>query len=91
MAAILLLGPDRDFASNNPAALQIRTLLGRAQQSVKQVNTNVGFKRQDLAYVEYLVSSDILLNLIPRHKDYPSLSSDRGEWRRIYKTLCEVG
>lgn len=73
------------------APLQIRTLLGRAQQSVNQVNTNVTFKRQDLAYVEYLVSSDILLNLIPRHKDYPSLNSDRGEWCRIYKTLCKVG
>lgn len=73
------------------AKLQIRTLLGRAQQSANQVNTNVTFKRQDLAYMEYLVSSDILLNLIPRHKDYPSLNSDRGEWGRIYKTLYKVG
>ena len=72
-------------------ALQIRTLLGRAQQSANQVNTNVTFKRQDLAYVEYLISSDILLNLIPQHKDFPSLNSDRGEWCRIYKILCKVG
>lgn len=70
-------------------ATQIRTLLGRAKQSVNQAITDVDFKRQDRAYVEYLISSEILLNIIPRHKDYPVLT-DRGEWGRIYKSLCKV-
>lgn len=69
---------------------QIRTLLGRAQQSVNQANTDVTFKRPDRAYVEYLISSEILLHIIPRHKDYPVLNSDRGEWGRIYRSLCKV-
>lgn len=66
----------------------IRTLLSRAQQSVNQANTDVTFKRPDRAYVEYLISSEILLNVIPHHKDYPVLISDRGEWSQIYKSLC---
>lgn len=71
-------------------APQIRTLLSRAQQSVNQANTDVTFKRPDRAYVEYLISSEILLNVIPHHKDYPVLISDRGEWSQIYKSLCKV-
>lgn len=71
-------------------APQIRTLLSRAQQSVNQANTDVTFKRPDRAYVEYLISSEILLNFIPHHKDYPVLISDRGEWSQTYKSLCRV-
>ncbi|MCJ1465230.1 ubiquitin-specific protease doa4 [Pseudocyphellaria aurata] len=65
----------------------IRTLLGRAKQSVNQASTDIAFKRPDRAYVEYLTSSEILLNVIPSHKDYPGLVTDRGEWGRIYKSL----
>jgi len=51
----------------------------------------VSFKRPDLAYIEYLVSSDIMINLIPRHKEYPSLNGDRGDLHRLYKALLKVG
>ncbi|KAL8688357.1 MAG: hypothetical protein Q9218_005717, partial [Villophora microphyllina] len=56
---------------------QIRTLLEQAQQSANQANASISFGKPDRAYVEYLLSSNILLELIPRHKDYPTLNSDR--------------
>lgn len=89
---LLLLLCYLECTSNGKRAPQVRTLLGRAQQSVNQASTDVSFKRPDRGYVEYLVSSEILLNLIPHHKDYPALYSDRrnGEWGRIYKSLIKV-
>lgn len=62
-------------------------MLNNARQSTAQVGTNVSFKRPDRAYVEYLISTELLLNVIPKHKDYPSLLSRQGE---IYRTLCKV-
>ena len=70
--------------------VKIHSLLSLAQQSANQVGIDVSFKRQDRAYVEYLVSSELLLNAIPKHKDYPSLISDGGERHRVYKTLRKV-
>lgn len=71
--------------------LQIRTLLEQAQQSASQANASISFGKLDRAYVEYLRSSNILLEIIPRHKDFPSLSSDREGWRTTYRSLCKVG
>ena len=62
-------------------------MLNNARQSTAQVGTNVSFKRPDRAYVEYLISTELLLNVIPKHKDYPSLISKQGD---IYRTLCKV-
>ena len=69
------------------AAVPVKTLLGAAQASVNRVNTDVTYKRPDLAFVEYLVSSEILLNLIPRHKDFPSIKTDQGQWGQLYTFL----
>lgn len=62
-------------------------MLNNARQSTAQVGTAVSFKRPDRAYVEYLISTELLLNVIPKHKDYPSLISKQGE---IYRALCKV-
>ncbi|KAL9000647.1 MAG: hypothetical protein Q9169_000683 [Polycauliona sp. 2 TL-2023] len=67
----------------------IRTLLEQAQQSANQANANISFGRQDRAYVEYLQSSNILLEVIPRHKDYPTLCGDREGWKITYNNLCK--
>ena len=69
-------------------AMPVRTLLGQAQSSVNRVHTDSAYKRLHLAFVEYLVSSEILLNLIPRHKDYPSIKTDHGQYGQLYITLC---
>ncbi|KAL9041261.1 MAG: hypothetical protein Q9180_001398 [Flavoplaca navasiana] len=67
----------------------IRTLLGQAQQSANQANADITFGRPERAYVEYLLSSNILLEVIPRHKDFPTLNSDREGWRTAYNNLCK--
>ncbi|KAI4195944.1 MAG: hypothetical protein LQ350_006878 [Teloschistes chrysophthalmus] len=77
-------------ANPTDAQSQIRTLLEQAQQSANQANANISFGKPDRAYVEYLLSSNILLEIIPRHKDYPTLNSDREGWRITYNNLCKV-
>ena len=69
---------------------QVRKLFDQADEAAKRVTTDVGFRRQDRAYVEYIVCSEILLNIIPKHKDYSAITSDRGEWQRRYRALCKV-
>ena len=65
----------------------IRTLLGAAQGSMNRVKTDVTYNRPDMAYVEYLTGSEILLNVIPRHKDYTTLRADRNQWGLLYIDL----
>lgn len=69
--------------------IPIRSLLNNAQQSTRQVGTDVSFKRPDRAYVEYLIGSELLLNVIPQHKDYPSVIANRGEWAQLYRKSCK--
>ncbi|KAL8757301.1 MAG: hypothetical protein Q9199_002327 [Rusavskia elegans] len=78
-----------ESAHNFSGFTPIRTLLEQAQQSANQANANITFGKQDRAYVEYLLSSNILLEVIPRHKDYPTLSADREGWRITYNNLCK--
>lgn len=67
----------------------IRTLLNQAKQAADQANADVTFKRPDRAYIEYLISSEILANLIPMHKDYPAMKADSRELGYMYRNLCE--
>ncbi|KAL8771870.1 MAG: hypothetical protein Q9209_002808 [Squamulea sp. 1 TL-2023] len=78
-----------DSAHNFTVFTPIRTLLEQAQQSANQANADISFGRPERAYVEYLLSSNVLLEVIPRHKDYPTLSADREGWRTTYNNLCK--
>ena len=69
---------------------QIRTLLNRAQQAATQANSMVDFQQIDHAYVQYMISCDILLNLIPRHRDFPSVNNGNSEWHRSYISIRKV-
>ena len=68
----------------------MKTLLQRAHGSAKQADTFLEFKRPELAYVEYLTAANIIVDLVPRHKDFPSLNTDRGELWRLNKDLQNV-
>ena len=65
----------------------IRTLLVQAQRAADQANADVTYKRPDRAYMEYLISSEILANVIPKHKDWPILKADSAELGRMYRNL----
>ncbi|KAI9795266.1 MAG: ubiquitin-specific protease doa4 [Piccolia ochrophora] len=65
----------------------MRTLLTKADGAAKQADTHLNFNRPDLAYIDYLLASNIVVDYIPRHKDFPHLQSDRGDLSRLYGTL----
>ena len=69
---------------------KVGKLLDRAEEAASRVVIDVDFKHQDRAYVQYLICSDILLHVIPKHKDFSAVSNDRGDWQRRYRTLCKV-
>lgn len=50
----------------------------------------VDFKQIDRAYVQYMISCDILVHLIPRHRDFPSMSNDSRDWYRSYISIRRV-
>ena len=69
---------------------QIRSILDRAFQLERASTTHLDFGRPDMAYVEYLAASELLINRIPHNKDYPHLASDRGELWRLNQDLRGV-
>ncbi|MCJ1282457.1 hypothetical protein MMC26_001780 [Xylographa opegraphella] len=74
------------FISN---AASIESLLQKAETCASRAEADIDFKRPDKAYVQYLMSSDILVNVIPRNKGYPDLKSRQGNtfvrYRQLYK------
>ncbi|KAK8244819.1 ubiquitin carboxyl-terminal hydrolase 2 [Phyllosticta capitalensis] len=64
-------------------------LLELAEQSTKQVGYLLDYRRPDYAYVEFLVASEIVFNLIPRHRDAPLVKGDRGKRYQKHKDLMK--
>lgn len=67
--------------------LPIRKLLDEAHACLRQADTCRSFGRPDVALAEYIRGSLIALELVPRHKDYVALRSDRGGLGRLYEAL----
>ncbi|KAI5866180.1 cysteine proteinase [Durotheca rogersii] len=65
----------------------LRKLLELGDASMRQAMTWYTFGRRDLALMEYIKAFTIAVDKIPRHKDYPSLTSDRGALGRQYNAL----
>lgn len=65
----------------------IRTILSEGDQHAKQAASLLDFRRPDLALEEYLKASIIAVEIIPRHKDYPTIHFERGELHRHYYML----
>ncbi|MCJ1397491.1 ubiquitin-specific protease doa4 [Xylographa trunciseda] len=56
----------------------IAFLLEKAETYASRAEADIGFKRPDKAYVQHLMSSEILFNVIPRNKGYPEMKSKQG-------------
>ncbi|KAI9734004.1 MAG: ubiquitin-specific protease doa4 [Cirrosporium novae-zelandiae] len=69
--------------------LPIRVLVRNAEEAKQRADSYVSFKRIDLAYVEHLIASEIVLNVIPVHKDYPDLSAGSGDAHYKYRDLIK--
>ncbi|TAQ87085.1 hypothetical protein B7494_g4600 [Chlorociboria aeruginascens] len=78
---IISAKPDVDI--NAP----IRRVLQTGEMLAKQADTHLDFHRPDLALKAYTQASIVAVEMIPRHKDYPSLQSDKGEAHRLYLGL----
>ncbi|KAF1811882.1 cysteine proteinase [Eremomyces bilateralis CBS 781.70] len=65
-------------------------LVTEASQALSVSESLLTFKRSpDLAYIEYLVAYEIVVNRIPRHIDYITLQTDRGTLHRMYRDLVK--
>lgn len=54
--------------------------LEQAETSLRLAQTSLSFGKADVAFREYLKSSEILLNIIPRHKDYGFTEGNNPKW-----------
>jgi ubiquitin carboxyl-terminal hydrolase 8 len=70
----------------NPLA-SIRKLLSEGESYAKQADTQFDFGRLELALQDYMKAAIIAVEIIPRHKDYPDLKSDRGDLHRLWAVL----
>ncbi|KAF2760187.1 cysteine proteinase [Pseudovirgaria hyperparasitica] len=75
--------------TTRPDLKQLGHLLTVAHDSAKQADIFETYRRPDFAYTEFLVASEIILNLVPRHKEYPTLQADRGRFHRLYRELTK--
>ncbi|KAI9847465.1 MAG: ubiquitin-specific protease doa4 [Sclerophora amabilis] len=73
--------------SNLDVHAPMRTMLQQADQSARQAEANLDFGRLDLAYIEYLIATDLVANQVPRHKDYPELHTGRGRMWQLHLDL----
>jgi len=62
----------------------IRRLLVEAETLAKQAESHLDFRRPDIALEEYIKAYIIAVDIVPRHKEYPDLKSDRGDLHRLY-------
>jgi ubiquitin carboxyl-terminal hydrolase 8 len=71
----------------------MKSLLQKADTSARQADAHLEFRRPDLAFIEYLAAFTILVNLVPRHKDFPELNKRRGELWQLnagLKAVCHM-
>lgn len=65
----------------------LRKVLETGDSHMRQAITYSDFRRPDLALQEYIRAFTIAVDKIPKHKDYPSLKSDRTDLGRLYSAL----
>ncbi|KAI0602010.1 hypothetical protein F4775DRAFT_537942 [Biscogniauxia sp. FL1348] len=65
----------------------LRKMLEIGDNHMRQALTYTDFRRPDLALQEYIKATTIAVDKVPRHKDYPSMKSDRSDLNRLYNAL----
>lgn len=65
-------------------------LVNEAQRALSSADSLLDFRRPDLAYQDYLRAFEIVVNIIPRHADHPSLTGKRGPVEQTHKDLITV-
>ncbi|KAI0438981.1 hypothetical protein F4803DRAFT_533104, partial [Xylaria telfairii] len=65
----------------------LRKVIEVGDKHMQQAITFKEFGRFDLALEEYIKAVTIAVDKVPKHKEYPSLRSDRGDLNRSYHAL----
>ncbi|ORY61272.1 uncharacterized protein BCR38DRAFT_348440 [Pseudomassariella vexata] len=65
----------------------LRKVLELGNRHMNQAITFKDFRRPDSALQEYIKAFTIAVDKIPKHKDYPSLKTDRGDLGQQYNAL----
>lgn len=65
-------------------------MIEMAEQSTKQIDSLLDFRRPDLAYLEYIVASELVFNRIPNCRDAPLVREDRGTRYQRHRSLVKV-
>src|SRR6201996_7361309 len=68
---------------NTPVNLQLE----RAEGYISSSNRAIEFRRLDLAYKDYLRGYDVVVNYIPRHRDFGLYCDNRKGWQSRYRSL----
>ena len=80
-----LLNVEPGININSP----IHKILIEVETLAKQADTHMDFRRPDIALQEHIKASSIVAQIIPRHKDYPSLQSSQSNLHRSYMSLVK--
>ena len=72
-----------DLDPESPINLQLE----KAKTYITTAKRSVEFRRPDLAYKDYIRGADIVVNYIPRHKDYNFYCNTRKGWEQEYRAL----
>ena len=75
-----------DVDRNTPVNLQLEKAEGYISSSKRAVE----FQRLDLAYKDYLRGYDVVVNYIPRHRDFGFYCDTRKGWESRYKSLLRT-
>ncbi|CAZ82424.1 unnamed protein product [Tuber melanosporum] len=74
-------------AGLRPSDRSIKAWLEAAVQSWHCARAHLIFKRQDEAYVEYLLAFEIAADIIPRCQDFPTFKTTAGRLYQDFETL----
>ncbi|KAI1741624.1 hypothetical protein F4680DRAFT_414561 [Xylaria scruposa] len=65
----------------------LRKIIEIGDNHMQQAHSLKTFGRLDIALQEYIKAFTIAVDKVPKHKEYPSLKSDRGDLNRSYHAL----
>ncbi|TVY65560.1 Ubiquitin carboxyl-terminal hydrolase [Lachnellula suecica] len=65
------------------------TILKAGESYAKGAETNMDFRRPDLALEEHIKATTVALDIVPRHKDYVAAVMEKGESHRLFMGLTK--
>jgi ubiquitin carboxyl-terminal hydrolase 8 len=69
---------------------KIYLLLDRAREAISKCKVLLDQNHPDLAYVQYLRASEVTINIIPRHREYRLMATQRPAWYDKFTDLMLV-